>query len=315
MRPGFVRGFAWPVAVVLLLAALLGGCGFTTAKVHVALVVRESGDQHAEDLLEGARTAADKYGLTSREYVYTDISGLEALLTQAADDGADAIVLELNSVLPASFRLPETTLPIITIGAMPNIPPVVASILNRDNSMGENMGREVMRRIGLQTHVALIADTPAFSVQDEREIRLRDNLGYCGTTIAARINGKDNLDEAYRSTLEILSDHPEVRAILAFGAQGTLGAAKAVVEVGRGDVQIIGTDVTAGTVEALETGAIDAFFVRRSFAMGYRAMETVARVLVGETVAERFYLDAVLVDQDNLYTPEMETLLFPMDTK
>ena len=314
MRLPAPRRHAWLVAVLLLLTCLPGGCGFAAAKVHVALLVRESTDQHGKDLLEGARTAAGKYGLSSREYGYKDTSELAALIAQAEEEGADAMVLELDPVLSGAFGLPETTLPVITIGGELQSPQTVASILNRDDSMGENMGREVLRRVGLQTHVALIADTPLFSVRDEREAKLRDNLGYCGTTLVARVNGENNIDVSYRSALRILSGHPEVRVILTFGAQGTLGAAKAVTETGR-DVQIIGTDVTEGTVEALETGAIDALFVRRSFAMGYRGMESVARVLVGEPVVERFYLDAVLVDRENLYTPDMETLLFPMDAQ
>ena len=91
-----------------------------------------------------------------------------------------------------------------------------------------------------------------------------------------------------------------------------MGAAQAVEYLNRSLV-IVGTDVVPDLAECIESGRVTASVVRNSFGMGYLGVEYASAHLAGEETPERRTLSSVVVTRDNLYTPDVEKVVFPYE--
>ena len=91
-----------------------------------------------------------------------------------------------------------------------------------------------------------------------------------------------------------------------------MGAALAAEYLDR-DVAIVGTDIVPDLIECIEDGSVSATIVRNSFGMGYLGVEYAVDVLEGEEVPEVQTLSSVVVTRDNLFTPEIEKVVFPYE--
>ena len=131
-----------------------------------------------------------------------------------------------------------------------------------------------------------------------------------GVTVQGRIFCGDNRDWAYRQTLQQLYLLPDLDAIVVFSAKATVGAAAAVKYLRR-DVAIVGTDVVTELIECIEDGTVSATIVRNSFGMGYLGVEYAAEALRGNAVPDERTLASVVVTRDNLFTAEIEKIVFP----
>ena len=105
---------------------------------------------------------------------------------------------------------------------------------------------------------------------------------------------------------------PELDAVVAFSAKATVGAALAVEYLGR-DVIIVGTDIVPGLIACIEDGTVDATIVRNAFGMGYLGVERALEITSGTDYPPEQTLSAVAVTRDNLFTPEIEKIVFSFD--
>ena len=131
-------------------------------------------------------------------------------------------------------------------------------------------------------------------------------------TVRGRFFSGDNREWAYRQTLQQLYLWPDLDAIVAFSAKATVGAAQAAQYLDR-DIPIVGTDIVTELIACIEDGSVDATIVRNSFGMGYLGVERAAGALRGEQIPEVQTLSSVAVTRDNLFTPEIEKIVFPYD--
>ena len=137
-------------------------------------------------------------------------------------------------------------------------------------------------------------------------------LEQMGVTVQGRIFCGDSRDWAYRQTLQQLYLLPDLDAIVVFSAKATVGAAAAVKYLRR-DVAIVGTDVVTELIECIEDGTVSATIVRNSFGMGYLGVEYAAEALRGNAVPDERTLASVVVTRDNLFTAEIEKIVFPYE--
>ena len=185
----------------------------------------------------------------------------------------------------------------------------ISTVLNDDVKMGDNMARALGNRLQEGDTVLLLTDS-AESLSGETELRQR--LEQMGVTVQGRIFCGDSRDWAYRQTLQQLYLLPDLDAIVVFSAKATVGAAAAVKYLRR-DVAIVGTDVVTELIECIEDGTVSATIVRNSFGMGYLGVEYAAEALRGNAVPDERTLASVVVTRDNLFTAEIEKIVFPYE--
>ena len=305
-------------AALMLCALLLlsaPGCTRGEGPVRVALIVSSDTGYYWENILDGADAAAKRLGVSLRCYAPDEELGLalEMLPAQALEEGADALVVASSGeeeLVEALRQLGDV--PLVALGdALDELKPFSA-VLNDDSKMGENMALALSGRVEKGGSALLLTDTPEFDGAEQREARLRSGVFAQRLSIYKRIYTGNNREWAYRQTLQQLYLHPELDAVVAFSAESTVGAAQAVEYLNRSMV-IVGTDVVPDLVECIESGRVTASVVRNSFGMGYLGVEYASAHLAGEETPERRTLTGVVVTRDNLYTPDVEKVVFPYE--
>lgn len=306
-------------ATALMLCALLllfaPGCAHKERALHVALIVSSDTGYYWENIMDGADAAAQRLGVSLRCYVPDEGYGLalDTLPALAVADGADALVVASSGeeTLVEALR-PLENVPLVALGdALTELTPVSA-VLNDDSKMGENMALALSGRVEKGSSALLLTDTPEFDGAEQREAQLRSGLFSQRVSVSKRIYAENNREWAYRQTLQQLYLNPSLNAVVAFSAESTVGAAQAVEYLNR-NLIIVGTDVVPDLVECIETERVTASVVRNSFGMGYLGVEYAAAYLAGEQTPERRTLSSVVVTRDNLYTPDVEKVVFPYE--
>ena len=64
----------------------------------------------------------------------------------------------------------------------------------------------------------------------------------------------------------------------------------------------------------MEQGVFSCFVVQKAFKMGYLGVKETIRLLDGEAYEENINSGCELVTPDNMYTSEIEKLIFPFNT-
>ena len=297
--------------VVLLLFLPLSGCNRKEQTARVALILSEGEGHYWENIAEGAQTAAQRMNVQLEIYRPDRESGVlaENLPKRAQQDGADVIVAATLGETALNAALEETKLPVVAVGTELLLQEGISTVLNDDVKMGGNMARALASRLQEGDTVLLLTDS-ADSLPSETELRQR--LDQMGVTVRGRIYCGDNRDWAYRQTLQQLYLLPELDAIVVFSAKATAGAAAAAEYLNR-DVVIVGTDVVPELIECIEDGTVSATIVRNSFGMGYLGVEYAAEALRGSAVPDERTLSGVVVTRDNLFTAEIEKIVFPYE--
>lgn len=109
-------------------------------------------------------------------------------------------------------------------------------------------------------------------------------------------------DEACRSLLELLWRTPDIRGVFCTGYSSTIGAVRALRQLNRRDVRLIGYDLTAETADALREGWCDLLLYQEPFEQGYQAARLLARHLLENWLPEQtqLYLDTQVLVRSNM---------------
>jgi ribose transport system substrate-binding protein len=123
----------------------------------------------------------------------------------------------------------------------------------------------------------------------------------------------DNFEEkAYAITQQLLADHPDLGGILAMNEVSTVGAARALRDMGpAGMPRLVGFDSSLTEVQFIEQGIIAATVIQKPFNMGYLAVQAARDIALNRSVPPLIDTGSVLITAKNLYEPENQKLLFP----
>ncbi len=100
---------------------------------------------------------------------------------------------------------------------------------------------------------------------------------------ADRYPGADEIDTAYKTTLDVIKAYPQLKGIVAFGSNGPIGAGNAVREKRLGKkIAVVGTVLPSQAKDLIADGIIREGFLWNPTDAGY-AMVAVARLLLDGT--------------------------------
>ena len=81
----------------------------------------------------------------------------------------------------------------------------------------------------------------------------------------------------------MLRTHPEINVLIALNETTAVGAAQAVQQMQRADdLWLAAFDSNIETIDALQTGAVDALIVQNTYGMGYFGVESAYKLLAGQ---------------------------------
>lgn len=193
------------------------------------------------------------------------------------------------------------------------------SFIGTDNiAAAKNIATELVKMLDQKGQVAVLSyvkgTASAFQreagfrkiISDYEHIELIDKTWYC--------NG--SIDIAYEKTLEILKEYPNVTAIFGANETSLMGIGRAIDELNlKNQVHVVGFDSNEKIVSQLESGIIDMIIVQKPFNMGYQGVKEAIDIANRRKTPDIIDTGAVIINKDNLYTPENQKLLFPFENK
>lgn len=111
---------------------------------------------------------------------------------------------------------------------------------------------------------------------------------------------------------QLLTQHPNTKAILASGTPGSMAMLQALQESKRaGSIKFVGFgfNLNPSVAAALESGAMHGWIAQLPADIGGRGVNAAVALLANQPVAEVSFCDFLVITKDNLHTPEVQALL------
>ena len=315
-----------PAALAVLLAAVPTGCAQvpsrTTTSYKVALVAKNNRESEFWDaVITGAEAAATEYNMQLTVTAPDNEENYDAqnkLIEAAVEDGAQALVFSAIDYEENAAAIDAASLAGVAIIGIDSAvhSDKVAAYIGADNyGAGTQAAQSALEGTEGQLYVGLINYEVNGANGSEREQGARDALEASGRAeVTAAVATHPNAAAARSDALAMLRDHPELNVLIAFNEATAVGAAQAVQQMQRADdLWLVAFDSNIETIDALQSGAVDALVIQNTYAMGYFGVESAYKVLSGQgsSVDKTTVTATRIITRDNMFAIDKQKALFP----
>lgn len=316
--------------VFLLALSLLAGCGASgssaqdadTTRYKVALVAKSTETDFWKAVFVGAEAAATEYNMDltiDGPDTEEDYETQNQMIADAVADGAQALVfsaIDYDANAPAIEAAAEQGVKIVVIDSAVNSEKVATYIGTDNYSAGQMAAQAALRGATGDLKVGIVNyDVNSANGQD-RERGAVDTFTESGRAeVVATIHTLAEAASARQDTLEMLQAHPEINVLLAFNEPTSVGAAQAVEELQLQDsLCMVAFDSNLATVDALQTGVVDALVIQNTYEMGYFGVQSAYKLLAGQRSDVEKHVDTAtrIINRENLFALDSQKVLFPV---
>ena len=316
------------LAALCLAAGLLclSGCGAapqTDARHSVALVAKSTQTEFWRSVFAGAEAAAAEYNVQLTAVgpeTEEDYETQNRMIARAVDRGAEALVfsaIDFEKNAPAIDDAAQKGVRIVSIDSGVDSDRVSTYIGTDNYAAGQMAAQAALEQVEGPLTVGLVNYDEGTANGQERERGALDALAQCGRArVAAEITTLVDAEQARADTAALLARNPDINVLVAFNEPTSVGAARAVEELGLEDqVFLVGFDSNVATIEGLQRGSVDALIVQNPYAMGYLGVESAYRLLAGQGEALEPMVDTStqIVNQSNLFALDSQKALFAFE--
>jgi ribose transport system substrate-binding protein len=267
VKARFLPGLA-AAAVVLLLP----GCGTTHApgKPRVALVMKSLANEFFKTMEDGARAHQkahdaeyDLLAVGTRDE--QDVAGQIRLVEQMVAEGVDALVIapaDSKALVPACRRARAAGLVVVNIdnrldAAALAEQKLVLPFVGPDNFKGARaVGEYLARFLKAGDEVAILEGAPGAFNGQERRRGFEEAMRAAGIEVAASQTAHWETSRANQVAAALLTERPDLRALLCANDSMALGAVAALKGAGRNDVRVVGFDNITAVQELVRDGRV-----------------------------------------------------------
>ena len=324
MRPAYkALGKLW---LGLVLAGLLAACqegGVPATRRQVALVAKSTETEFWRSVFAGAEAAAAEYNLElsiAGPETEEDYAAQNEMVQEAVAQGAEAIVfsaIDYENNAGAIEEAIRAGVRVVAIDSGVNADGVSTYIGTDNYAAGRQAAQAALDAMAEDVKVGIVNFDVNSANGQERERGAREAFEESGRAeIVSVINTLAEAEDACEGTVAMLQDHPEINALLAFNEPTTVGAAQAVEQLGRTEeIWLVGFDSNVASVDAMQTGAVDALVVQNPYAMGYLGVESAYRLLAGQKADVPVLQDTETstVTRETMFTLDSQKVLFAFE--
>ncbi|QIZ49297.1 ribose ABC transporter substrate-binding protein RbsB [Dickeya zeae] len=269
------------------------------AKDTIALVVSTLNNPFFVSLKDGAQKEADKLGynlvvLDSQNNPAKELSnvqdltvrGTKLLLINPADSNAVGNAVKLAN---------QAKIPVITLDRVAASGEVVSHVASDNAFGGKVAGDFIAKKLGEGAKVIQLEGLAGTSAARERGAGFMKSAEKNKFNMLASQPADFDRTKGLNVMQNLLTAHPDVKAVFAQNDEMALGALRALQTAGRDDVMVVGFDGTADGVKAVEGGKMAATVAQRPDQIGVIGVETADKVLKGEKVQAIIPVDLKLV--------------------
>lgn len=317
------------LTALLAVCLLLAGCAASaarrpagTARYRVALVAKSTKTDFWKAVFVGAEAAATEYNLEltiAGPETEEDYETQNRMIEEAVEDGAQALVfsaIDFDANAPAIEAAAAQGVEIVVIDSAVNSGKVATYIGTDNYSAGQMAAEAALEEVPGKLRVGIVNyDVNSANGQD-RQRGAEDAFAASGRSeIVATIHTLAEANSARLDTLDMLREHPEINVLLAFNEPTSVGAAQAVQEMHMDNALfMVAFDSNLVTIDALQTGAVDALVIQNTYEMGYFGVQSAYKLLAGQRSEVERHVDTAtrVVDRDNLFAMDSQKVLFPV---
>ena len=260
---------------LLIAVAVGGGCarpeGTQPHKPRVALIMKSLANEFFSTMAKGAEahqaTHAEEYelivnGIKDERDLARQVSLVEEMVAQ----GVDAIVIapaDSKALVTVLKRAADAGIAVVNIDNRLD-PDVLKSagllvpFVGPDNRKGARaVGDVLAARLQPKDPVAILEGVRTADNAEKRRLGFEDAMNAAGMEIVDSQSAEWEMDMANRVASAMLSEHPDLKALLCGNDSMALGALAAVKAAGReGQVLIVGFDSISAIQEAVRKGEV-----------------------------------------------------------
>ena len=317
---------------ICLIICLIGGIGgaawYRQRKLEerrISLVyipkVEDSTNDFWKALILGTKMAAKEYNADieiKAPAEENDIERQNELLKEAIAEEPDAILFSPSSFTESNDLLKEAKEKGIRISFIDSYTEEEVQDLTvaTDNlEAGEQLGRFAATLLDQDDQIAIVAHVKGVSTAVEREEGFRKGLGDLAKNIVEVVYCDSQYEKSRQLTLELMEKYPDLKMVAGMNEYSSVGAARAVKAAGaKNRIQVVGVDSSQEAVQLMENGVFKGLVVQKAFKMGYIGVKETALMLRGKSYEKDVNSGCELVTPDNMYSSEIEKLLFPFNT-
>jgi ABC-type sugar transport system substrate-binding protein len=226
-----------------------------------------------------------------------DLGKQTAIIEAAIEQGVDAIIISASSsegIIPAIEKAREAGIKIVSFDTRISDPSLVDAYVGADDFAGaKKAGAYICQALGPEGgEVGLLEGLLAQSTGVDRKGGFEAGIAECEfpVEIVATAGAEWRSDLALDATQNMLTAHPDIKAIFASNDQMAVGMINGAIAAGKGpdDLVLVGYDGILDAVNAVFDGDLDAFVAlpnREEAEMGPRLATTL--VLNPDTTFDR----------------------------
>ncbi len=292
-----------------LAATMLGNVAAQAEDKTFALVQINQQALFFNQMNEGATAAAEKGGsklviFNANNDPAAQASAIETYIQEGVD-GLAVVAIDVNGVMPAVTQAAEAGIPVVAIdGILPEGPQ--KSQIGVDNAKaGADLGAyflDYMKSdMGGKAKVGIVGALNSF-IQNIRQDGFEEKIKNAdGVEIVGVVDGQNVQDTALAAAENLITGNPDMTAIYATGEPALVGAIAAVVSQGKEkDIKVFGWDLTAGAIEGIDAGYVQAVIQQDPAGMGAAAVDALATLSKGGEVEATISVPVTIVTKDNV---------------
>lgn len=317
------------IAGSLILILVVAGICFTTAygrktksfKDNVVYFLPKEYSPDTNDfwvsMVNGAKAAAEELDvelLVKAPKHEIEYEVQQEIIDEALTQKPKAIVLapcSPSATYPYAKKIEEAGVPLVIVDSKME-KEAGASVVSTDNiHAGFLMGEYMRNNMTDSDYIGIVSHVKGTSTAIEREKGLREGLDERVNAIVSVVYSDSDADKAYKETIKMLKEHPEITMIAGLNEYSAVGAARAIKDINRRDIVMLGFDSSLEEIQLLEEGIFDAIIVQYPFNMGYLGVLNAVKVAKGERVDYEVDSGTTLIKKEDLYKEENQKNLFP----
>lgn len=301
MKPIRILVAAASALALTLTSACNRSGGGDDDRLTIALLPKSKGNQYFVTCERGARAAANELGaeLLFDGPTNTDPAKQNEIVENWISLGVDVIVAACENRDGISTALRKARQEGITVVTYDADAQADARSFFVNQATSEGIANALLdttaELIGGEGEFAIISATLTAANQNEwiAAIRKRQSDKYPGMTLVDVKPCDDQKDKAQSETTNLLSAHPNLKAVVAICSPGVPGAAEAVKQAGKsGAVKVVGLGLPSENRAYVKEGVTQAVILWNVEDLGYLAVMAGAAVARGELAPGATEFDA-----------------------
>ncbi len=264
------------------------------AKPRIALVMKSLANEFFATMAEGAKQHQEEHAGNYELIVNgikdeRDLSRQVALVDEMIAQGVNAIVIapaDSKALVSACKRAQQAGIVVVNIDNKLDAQVLAdqgikVPFVGPDNRAGAHKVAEYLAaRLKKGDQVGLLEGIRTAFNGQQRKLGFEDAMNAAGISIAALQTAQWEMDQANRIASAMLSEHPQIKALLCCNDSMALGALAAVKSAGRaGEVLIIGFDGISAIQSAIKDGSVLATVEQHPGQIGVHGIELALKLL------------------------------------